>query len=58
MNPKASDQIKCDVCQVEMTKIESRLMPLKTCCSVKQIPLCQECYAKYAKKKKPKEEGL
>lgn len=47
---------KCDACQTDTPKQEIKNMSLKTCCSVKRIPLCRECYKKYARKIKPKEE--
>lgn len=51
MTQTETDQIKCDSCQKETLKLEIKYMSLKTCCSVKRIPLCRECYDKYARKK-------
>jgi hypothetical protein len=47
---------KCDACQADIPKQEIKYMSLKTCCSVQRIPLCRECYEKYAKWIKPKED--
>jgi hypothetical protein len=48
--------IKCNACQKDCTKLEIKTMTLKTCCTVKQIPLCRVCYEKYARRIKPKED--
>ena len=40
----------CDSCRKIIPKEEARFMPLKMCCKVEQIPLCKDCWEKYAYK--------
>ncbi len=46
------EEIKCDACQKVISGAEVYRMPLKLCCKVEQIPLCQTCWQKYADKNK------
>jgi hypothetical protein len=45
-----SDAMKCDACQREISGAEVRYMSMKLCCKVERIPLCRECWTKYAQK--------
>jgi len=38
--------MKCDGCGKEVPREEIRRFPLRTCCSVIQVPLCPECWGK------------
>lgn len=44
-------KLKCDACRKETSRDEIKYLSLKTCCSVQRIPLCPECYDKYAPQK-------
>lgn len=54
MNPEndQKEKLKCDACRNDFPLREIRYMPLKTCCSIRRIPLCRDCYDKFALNKK------
>jgi len=41
--------LKCDACRKDFPKSDIRLMSLKMCCKVEQVPLCKDCWEKYTK---------
>jgi len=49
-NNTGTQTVICDACQTEVSKTESRLMSIKMCCKVERVPLCRDCWEKYAKK--------
>jgi uncharacterized CHY-type Zn-finger protein len=46
----SANTIVCDACRKEISKSEVRYMSLKMCCKVERLPLCKECWEKYANK--------
>lgn len=46
----AINTIKCDACQKDIPKTDIRYMSLKMCCKIERVPLCKNCWEKYAKK--------
>lgn len=45
------ETMRCDACQKEKPGTEIRYMSMKMCCKTERIPLCRECWTKYAQKK-------
>lgn len=43
--------VKCDACQKDIPRSNARLMSIKMCCKVERVPLCKDCWEKYANKK-------
>lgn len=50
VDKRAANLVKCNACQKEVPRTEVRYMSLKMCCNVERLPLCRECWQKYAKK--------
>jgi len=40
--------ITCDACRKIIPKSAVRYLSLKMCCKVEQVPLCKDCWEKYA----------
>ncbi len=47
---KATDKVRCDACQQEVSRQEVRKMTMRVCCNVVRMPLCKECWERFGKK--------
>ena len=47
---KDNNTVRCDACQKEIPRQESRKMTMRVCCNVVHMPLCRECWDRFGKK--------